>query len=121
VQPTELPSCTLYSNPVPCPLQVPTGKAWPHFSWLEPSAPPVNGYTYQLWGKANPQNQAEPNNLMRDEMCAMANNTISHMGGQMQAWAWSDTRCNLTSPFICKLSRECSALRVAGADKWYVC
>jgi hypothetical protein len=57
------------------------------------------------WGKASPQNQAEPNNQFRDESCAVANYSQTYQGGEMQAWGWSDARCNLTAPFICKLSR----------------
>lgn len=66
--------------------------------------PPLSGYTYMLWGKARPQNQAEPNNQLRDEYCAVANYSQSQQGGEMQAWAWSDARCNMTAPFICKVS-----------------
>lgn len=99
-------------------VQVKAGNNWPSFSWCEPAAPPVNGYTYTLWGKATPQNQAEPNNQLGAELCAVANYSQSHMGGQMQAWAWSDTRCNMTAPFICKMSRGWPALMPQAALAW---
>jgi hypothetical protein len=86
-------------------LQVPAGKTWPAFSWIEPSAPPLTGYSYMHWGKATPQNQAEPNNALRNESCAVANYTQSYQGGEMQAWGWSDAKCDMKAPVICKLSR----------------
>jgi hypothetical protein len=84
------------------------GQVWSPsaFRWLEPSAVPPDGYSYLHWGQATPQNQAEPNNAFRDELCAVANYSQAYQGGSMQAWGWSDARCNMSAPFICKLSRE---------------
>jgi hypothetical protein len=89
------------------PAQIPSGQTWgaPKFQWLEPSLPPLSGYTYMHWGKATPQNQAEPNNALRNENCALANYTQSYQGGEMQAWGWSDAKCDMKAPLICKLSR----------------
>lgn len=38
------------------------------------------------------------------EWCGVANYSQRYMGGQMQAWGWSDTRCTTMGPFICKAS-----------------
>jgi hypothetical protein len=91
---------------LPPSLQVPASKTWPAFSWLEPSAPPLTGNSYKHWGKASPQNQAEPNNQLRDENCAVANYSQKYQGGEMQAWGWSDAKCSTKATFICKVARE---------------
>jgi hypothetical protein len=70
---------------------------WPRFSWIDGSPGP-NNRTYGHWGYYMPQNILEPNNIFPPESCAGANYTQAYEG----AWAWSDTRCSLAAPFICK-------------------
>ncbi len=80
---------------------------WPLFGWLDLSpAPPRNGSAlgpvYAHWGYYMPQNILEPNNIFGAEDCGVANATQAYGG----AWGWSDTRCNASLPFICRVTRE---------------
>jgi hypothetical protein len=45
-----------------------------------------------------------PSLLAGQEWCGVANYSQRYMGGEMQAWGWSDTRCTTQGPFICKAS-----------------
>jgi hypothetical protein len=45
------------------------------------------------------------------EWCGVANFSQRYMGGSMQAWGWSDTRCTTQAVFICKASSAMLAPR----------
>jgi hypothetical protein len=38
------------------------------------------------------------------EWCGVANYSQRYMGGSMQVWGWSDTRCSTQAVFMCKAS-----------------
>jgi hypothetical protein len=53
----------------------------------------------------------EPNNLFGQEYCAGAN--ASEMTGGL--FGWSDERCTVQAPYMCKVTREWQVL-----CKWHV-
>ncbi len=77
---------------------------WPSFSYIDGSPSP-GGPVYEAWGRFQPLNFPEPDNRFAPELCAGGN--ASEAFGAPKAWGWADTRCNNTSPFICRLQREC--------------
>jgi hypothetical protein len=87
--------------------QVPPVNSWPNFEWID-GTPGPNGWhrpnvtgTYHHWGYYMPQNIIEPNNIFKQENCAGANHTQAWAG----AWGWSDTKCDVSYPFLCRKNR----------------
>ena len=70
------------------------------FEWVSPSYKSKN---YSHWGVDTAYNLVEPNNLKKDEYCAVANSSQMMPGG---AFGWSDEWCNITSAFMCKVQSE---------------
>jgi hypothetical protein len=71
---------------------------WPNFRWIDRLENP--GYTH--WGKVNPNIADEPNNLYGSETCTIANASQTYQS----AWGWSDEKCTMRAPFICKIRRK---------------
>ena len=90
------------------------------FSWLEPGQSAPSGQTYVHWGRNAPNGPAEPNNMAGDELCGTAN----FSQGYQRAAGWSDMRCNITAPSICRLSGGCGGwgrCSTAGPDPACAC
>lgn len=49
---------------------------------------------------------AEPNNQMKNELCAVANFTQ----GYIKAAGWQDVQCNITAPAICRVQRKAASV-----------
>ena len=73
----------------------------PTFAWMDPSVTLSSG-GYLNWGTLMPGNISEPNNRVPPENCGVANFTERYNG----AFGWSDTQCNITAPFMCRMARE---------------
>jgi hypothetical protein len=57
---------------------------------------------YSHWGKFNPGNKAEPNNLIvPPEFCGGAN--ASEAFGSPATWGWADWNCTARFPILCKV------------------
>ena len=73
---------------------------WPRFTWYDfNAAPPDEPGSYSHWGTVKQGMFQEPNNLTGSEHCVAANYTQSYTF----VYGWSDTRCGLELPFICKM------------------
>jgi hypothetical protein len=83
--------------------QVPPVNSWPGFQWIDGTPGPNVTGAYSHWGYYMPQNIIEPNNIFRQENCAGANYSQAWGG----AWGWSDTKCDVAYPFMCRKNREC--------------
>lgn len=81
------------------------------FGWLEPGQAAPSPQTYAHWGRNLPSGPAEPNNLLRNELCGVANFSQSYM----KAAGWADVRCNITAPAICRMQRRWLPLRLLAA------
>ena len=57
---------------------------------------PPSGATYMHWGRDGLV--PEPSNSTGGELCGVSNLTQTYGG----AWGWSDTRCNISAPFMCR-------------------
>jgi hypothetical protein len=82
-----------------------------NFAWSDPATPPPTTGSYIHWGRVRPSNLAlQPDNFYTMENCGVANYTETFV----DAFGWSDCQCNLTAPFICRMSREpgCRAPRL---------
>lgn len=78
-------------------------ESWPAFEWLDPVAGNLTGpESYTNWGLYLPPTlPREPNQLLGDENCAVANYTEAASG----AWGWADTTCESEFVSICKIPR----------------
>ena len=73
------------------------------FRWTDPSVLAPSTATYLHWGRVLPSNTVlQPDNFNGTENCAVANYTESYL----DAFGWSDCLCNITAPFMCRVSRE---------------
>jgi hypothetical protein len=70
------------------------------FNWTDSSIRPPSGATYMHWGRDGLV--PEPSNSTGSELCGVANLTQTYGG----AWGWSDTRCNISAPFMCRSMGE---------------
>jgi hypothetical protein len=73
---------------------------WPVFDWVDPQVPRASNETYEHWGTSG--NFSEPNNLIPQENCAVANFSQMYDG----VGGWADTRCSNSFIFMCKVQRE---------------
>lgn len=95
-------------------LRVPDRETWPHFRWLDGSPAPFNPDEqlgeYARWGygvKGDGRRYWEPDSGSPPEYCVAANySQLQHDDG---LWGWSDERCELALPFICKVAGEQAA------------
>ncbi len=78
-------------------LAVAPYSTWPDFVWL--SSQSLKDTRYSHWGVYNPGAHLEPNNIIREELCAGANRTQAYGG----AFGWSDENCARLALFICEL------------------
>lgn len=77
------------------------------FAWLDPTVLGLNySSSYKHWGLDESDSSFEPNNRLGSELCSVGN--WSQTYGVPQAWGWSDTKCNMQFPTMCRLLRECA-------------
>ena len=82
-----------------------TAAGWRNvWTWVDNSDYTVNK-TYQNWGLYQPGALPEPNNILSNEYCAVANATQP----KQNAWGWSDTKCDQKFIFMCYYPRGCTA------------
>jgi hypothetical protein len=73
-----------------------TTSTWPKFRWMDRSLPGPTDATYMHWGRDGVV--SEPNNATGSELCGVANVSQAYSG----AWGWSDARCSMSAPFMCR-------------------
>lgn len=66
------------------------------FNWTDSNFRPPSGASYMHWGRDGLV--PEPSNSTGSELCAVANISQAYTG----AWGWSDARCNISAPFLCR-------------------